>query len=297
VTLADVTGEIVDSRDVGALAVPNEVAVPSTIDDAVVLLDRVGSLLWAGHWGTAAVVYAFTQEERQGRRTDLLKSEEVSCEEFADLGIRGLNSGNTVRKYRRAWQRAVDEGWTEPAKPGTPARLPVESFKLAAEAHVSNNSGNNEWYTPESYITAATSVMGGIDLDPASSEAANGVVGAAQFYDIDDDGLSATWAGRVWMNPPYAQPAIEHFCDKLVSEFTAGAVTEACVLVNNATETAWFQTLASQAAAICFPRGRVRFWQPDGTPGAPLQGQAVVYLGTQPDVFRVTFEPFGLVMP
>lgn len=159
--------------------------------------------------------------------------------------------------------------------------------------HVAYNAGNNEWYTPPEYINAAVEVMGGIDLDPATSEAANAVVGAACLFTAEDNGLLRHWQGRVWMNPPYASELVGKFADKLALHATAGDVSEAIVLVNNATETAWFHTLAGVASAVVFPRGRVRFWEPGGAISAPLQGQAVIYIGPSPDRFLAAFRRFG----
>ena len=163
--------------------------------------------------------------------------------------------------------------------------------------HVANNSGNNEWYTPEVFVIAARNVMGGIDTDPASSEIANKTVGAAVYHTEETDGRAQEWHGRVWMNPPYAQPLIGDFCTKLVAEIDAGRVEQACVLVNNATDTAWFHDLFSRCAAVCFVRGRIKFIDKQGNAsGAPLQGQAVIYFGGLVDEFVDVFSTFGKVL-
>jgi phage N-6-adenine-methyltransferase len=161
------------------------------------------------------------------------------------------------------------------------------------KAHVAHNTGNNEWYTPDAYIRCATAVLGQIDLDPASSDIANERVKAAKFFSQEDDGLSHNWSGNVWMNPPYESGLIGKFCDKLVAEYQSGNVTGAIVLVNNATETGWFRTLIGEAVAVCFPHGRVRFLDPVGNLGAPLQGQAVLYFGDNDDLFNKTFSELG----
>jgi hypothetical protein len=195
------------------------------------------------------------------------------------------------------------------------AKLPVETqrevgYKIASgeaesveaalgkeKAHVSHNSGNMEWYTPPEYIEAATACLGCIDVDPASCEIANQTVQAVRYYSQEDNGLTQPWAGKVWINPPYAQPLILQFAQALLNKFAGGEVESAIWLSNNATETAWFQQLMTAASAICLPKTRVKFLDPAGQPAAqPLQGQVLIYLGPEPDRFAECFEAFGTVL-
>jgi hypothetical protein len=50
-------------------------------------------------------------------------------------------------------------------------------------------------------------------------------------------------------------------------------VPAALLLVNNGTETAWFQRALGVAAAVCFPAGRVRFRFASGESGPPYRGR------------------------
>lgn len=159
--------------------------------------------------------------------------------------------------------------------------------------HVTNNSGCNEWYTPEKYLDLAREVLGEIDLDPASCAFANETVKARLFYSEEDDGLTKPWHGRVWMNPPYSADLVLKFAEKFVSEYNDGNVTEGIVLVNNATETAWFVSLVNVATAVCFPRGRIRYQSQTRESLAPLQGQAFLYFGENSDKFLQVFSEIG----
>lgn len=174
------------------------------------------------------------------------------------------------------------------------AKTPEKAKEVLAKPHVSNNSGNNEWYTPAEYCESARLVMSEITLDPASCKVANKQVKAMKFYTAEQDGLSKNWNGSVWLNPPYGQPLIADFCKKMISEWQSGRVNHAIVLVNNATETAWFQSLLSECTAVCFKSGRIRFLDATGAPAnTPLQGQAFIYFGSNADEFCQEFAQYG----
>jgi phage N-6-adenine-methyltransferase len=156
-------------------------------------------------------------------------------------------------------------------------------------------TGKSEWYTPVEHVALARRVLGEIDLDPATCEFAQARVRARRYYTIEDDGLAQAWGGRVWLNPPYSQPAIVQFVEKMVASVQGGAVTEAILLTNNFTDTAWFHHAESACAAICFTRGRIRFEDEISAVSAPVNGQAFFYFGPNVERFREVFGAVGFI--
>jgi phage N-6-adenine-methyltransferase len=180
-------------------------------------------------------------------------------------------------------------------------RITSESKKAALDIFGSDprgttGTGENEWHTPAEYIEKARQVLGKIDLDPASSEASQATVMAEQYFSKDDSGLGRFWYGKVWLNPPYAQPLIADFVAKLIEEVEVGHTEEAIALTHNYTDTAWFQSAAASARVICFTRGRIRFVSPDGTLAAPTQGQVFFYFGPNPQKFAEVFSDVGIIL-
>lgn len=159
--------------------------------------------------------------------------------------------------------------------------------------HISDDS--YEWYTPPEYLLAARSVMDEIDLDPASSEEAQKIVKASNFYSKETDGLQHHWKGRVWLNPPYCMPQVAQFVEKALEHYSAGDVEEAIVLVNNATDTDWFQNIM-HFGPVCFTDGRIHFYSNGKQKLQTRQGQAFFYLGLRHKKFAEVFKAFGTVL-
>jgi len=163
-----------------------------------------------------------------------------------------------------------------------------------SESLVSKLTGNEENYTPEAIIQKVKEVLGGIDLDPASCEYAQQKVNAKKYYTKDDDGLSKSWSGRVFLNPPYGMPKIREFTDKLIAELPN--IQAAIMLTNDQTDTAWWQKCAINAKVICMPSGRLRFYTEVLEETSPTNGQTFFYYGDYEETFCRVFSELGLLV-
>jgi hypothetical protein len=209
-------------------------------------------------------------------------------------------------QQRAAWQRVVESA---PGGKITTAHIehtvatifdqPPTSMSQPFQLVMSQDS--EEWYTPTEYITLAREVMGGIDLDPATSAIAQQWIKATVFYTIADNGLVQPWLGRTWLNPPYIKNGewesnSEVWSNKLIAEYQAGRVTEAILLVSNKAGYNWFEHVGDQALA-CFARDLIRFVRPDGSrPGKAKVGSTFFYLGPNRPRFAEIFGRIGRVV-
>jgi ParB family chromosome partitioning protein len=186
------------------------------------------------------------------------------------------------------------------AKQADPLMLPTGGPAVDALAESRSLIGDiartsDEWYTPSSIVKSGRQALGGrIDLDPCSCPAAQETVRADRYFSKGDDGLAQRWAGRVWCNPPFS--LVSRFVEKVVHEYEAGGVTTAILLTNDCTDTAWFHRAARAAAAICFPRGRIKFISPVRDTSSPMQGAALFYFGAGRDAFEAAFAGLGVIL-
>jgi ParB family chromosome partitioning protein len=221
--------------------------------------------------------------------------------ETADIVGRKVNIGGhtTFRKAEKIWDKANngDIKAKKLVEQLDKQEITInKAYQDIEPPHVAQNNGENEWYTPLIYIESAINTMGSIDTDPASSDLANKTIQAKKHFTLIEDGRLQKWDGNVWMNPPYAQPLVTEFCDLLVNKYLSKEINQACVLVNNATETNFYQNMLKNCDAVCFIKGRVKFLDVFGNEGAPLQGQTVLYFGNNTDKFSKYFSQFGVIL-
>lgn len=134
--------------------------------------------------------------------------------------------------------------------------------------------GSDEWYTPKEIIDC----LGEFDLDPCAPM--NPLWPTAKvMYNKEDDGLSRIWGGRVWLNPPYSQPLITHFCERFAENGNG-----ICLLFGRTGNRIFQEIMLTRADAVLFLRKRIRFYRSDGTQGQSGGCDSVLFAFGQENV-------------
>jgi hypothetical protein len=157
-----------------------------------------------------------------------------------------------------------------------------------------------EWYTPPRFIALVRSVLGQIDVDPATCAMANTWIKSPICFTAEDDGLKREWYGKVFLNPPFGKTRGKSNQDiwskKLEAEYLAGNTTEAILLVNSTHGYRWYEYLWHKYP-VCKVTDRIRFIKSDGTTGGQAKrGQTFVYFGSNAARFREVFSEVGRVI-
>jgi len=79
-----------------------------------------------------------------------------------------------------------------------------------------------------------------------------------KFFSEEDNGLSQSWSGSCWMNPPYGK-TINQWMKKAYEESQRPEVDYVVCLVPSRTDTKWFSDYAMKASEIIFVKGRLKF--------------------------------------
>lgn len=129
-------------------------------------------------------------------------------------------------------------------------------------------AATHEWLTPPEIVHA----LGLFDLDPCAAPEPRPWPTADRHITLPEDGLSAPWTRRVWLNPPYGKHT-EAWLQRL-SEHGNGIA-----LVFARTETEMFQRWVwPKADALLFMAKRPHFHHPDGTRAKGNSGGPMVLI-------------------
>jgi hypothetical protein len=213
---------------------------------------------------------------------------------------------------------------------------PLEALEVIKVPLGRHSSESSEHYTPSLLCEMARSVMGVIDLDPASCEEANRTVKARAFFSRAENGFTRAWNGRVFINPPGGlsddeerlvkpkcrmtgscglpvphehrgvQASQKKWWFKLAREYAAGRVAEAIfvcfsieLLQNTQVDTPPGLSIPLDYA-IGYPARRIPYVKPGGGVGdQPPHASCIIYLpGSHgnSDRFRGVFSKLGRVV-
>lgn len=107
---------------------------------------------------------------------------------------------------------------------------------------------SDEYGTPKSLIRPLADAVGGFDLDPASG--AEEQPHADETYTAEDDGLSKSWFGTVFCNPPFSEKI--DWLKKAYDETENGEADTVVMVLPVDTSTKWYQRYVTKSTVVCF---------------------------------------------
>lgn len=111
------------------------------------------------------------------------------------------------------------------------------------------SSASEQWDSPPELVAELSTVFSW-DLDVCAD---NGNV-CTHFYSPEDNGLTQTWRGLCWMNPPYGRQI-----GGWVLKAAESSLATVVALLPARTDTAWWQETVCIASQVVFIRGRLTF--------------------------------------
>ncbi len=129
------------------------------------------------------------------------------------------------------------------------------------------SSKTDLWATPQKFFDKYDAIFN-FTLDVCATK---DNAKCAAYYTIEDNGLTQSWTGVCWMNPPYGRE-IGVWMKKAYESSLQGA-TVVC-LVPSRTDTKWWHDYAMQGQ-IEFIKGRLKFG--DAKNSAPFPSAIVVF--------------------
>ena len=129
-------------------------------------------------------------------------------------------------------------------------------------------STSDLWETPQDLFDALDKEFH-FTLDPCATHTN---AKCESYYTEAEDGLIQSWAGVVFMNPPYGRK-IGSWVQKAFSESMNG-VTVVCLLPAR-TDTKWWHSYVMRASEVRFIKGRLKF--SNKKQNAPFPSAVVVF--------------------
>lgn len=150
-----------------------------------------------------------------------------------------------------------------------------------------NTANDDQWLTPPWIIEA----LGPFDLDPCAPINRPWDT-AREHYTTLDDGLSKSWHGRIWLNPPYGKETFKWIA-RLAEHMNGIALIFARTETKGFHEWVW-----NKADSIFFFRGRLSFYRVTGEKGGTANAPSclVSYSPRNTDIITKTMLDRGRLL-